>query len=236
MSGMHKGKKAHKQLSIQEQAAEYALQLILFSDDDREILHIGSSVGDVHTMLFTKIQSGSVCSVNTNRLALCEMPRYDKIISLDCWDVVKKPREVFESSIRLLKSDGEFCAIMPYSKIDSYLDIHYHVLMSDKWRRYCKEEDIACLYNSKEMKDFLVQAGFDKCSHCSVVKRPFKFATKAKFVEWIASSPEQLQGIPEQDYQEFINDVVTNYLKKHPLTENNSVILYLPYMIVFGYK
>src|SRR5579863_6967233 len=79
MSGMHKGKKAHKQLSIQEQADEYALQLILFSDDDREILNIVSSVRYIHTKLFTKIQSISVYSVNTKRLALCEMSRYDKI-------------------------------------------------------------------------------------------------------------------------------------------------------------
>ena len=56
-------------------------------------------------------------------------------------------------------------------------------------------------------------------------------------MEWLVSYASELDGIiPQERHEEFLNDVVTNYLQEYPLGKDNSIKLYLPYMIVSGYK
>jgi SAM-dependent methyltransferase len=229
-----RGMENEKKVSmIERKAAECALSKLVFADDEK-IVHVGFHCEKI---IQTKALDLQVYCINADILSMMQEPvsKYDKVLTFGCWDVVENPKESFKNSARLLRSQGQFCAVIPHYK-SPYLNIHYQTLMSDKWKEYCNKDSIAGLYRSKTMKKFLVKAGLGVNAKSEIIKKPFLFKTKEKFMEWIASYPVQLNGIPQERQEEFINDIVASYLEKYPATENGLIKLYLPYMILSGYK
>lgn len=201
--------------------------------DHENILHIGPCCQEIMRSKNPTIQ---LYCIDTSTLAMLQEPaqKYDKILSFVCWDVIKKPQETLKDVVRVLKKGGQFCAVFPYYK-SPYLETHYSVIMSEKWEGQFNKERMVAMYGSKKNKQLLVEAGLGDNVSCSVVKKPFIFKNKDTFKAWIASFPEQLDGIAEKDHTDFINDIVEKYVEKYPL-KNDSVIVHLPYMVLSGYK
>jgi SAM-dependent methyltransferase len=222
------------QLSIQHRAALKALSKMSFTND-REILHIGSFTAPEVDSLAEKATGAAIYSIDMLTFNLHQSSGYDKIISFADWQVVKNPEQTFMNIARCLKKGAQFCIVLPYGR-SPYLRVHYDVLTGDKWKECYNAEDVAQLYLRRELKVFIEQAGLFGGAYCSLIKTPFIFNTVEDFKAWIASSDEQLNGIPAMFHQDFINDVVTQYLQEYPLEEDDSVTLHLPYVIVSGYK
>lgn len=229
-----RGMENQKQLSmVERKAITRALSKLEFADDEK-VLHVGAHCEKI---VQTKALDLQVYCIQADRLSIMQetTSKYDKVLTFACWDVVQTPQQSFNDSAYLLRPQGQFCAVMPHYK-SPYLNAHYQMLTSDKWKEYCNKDAIAQFYRSKTMKKFLVKAGLGVNAACEIIKKPFIFKTKEKFMEWIASYPEQLNGIPQERHEEFINNVVASYLEKYPTTEKGLVKLYLPYMILSGYK
>jgi len=218
---------------IERKATACALSQLSFLDNEK-ILHIGPRREEI---IKKKAVGAQVYCIDTDTLSMLQnsIQGYDKILSFVCWDVAKDPQESFNNSARLLKNSGQFCAVIPYHK-SPYLNIHYQTLTNDKWKNFYNKGIEVDIYGSKKMKEFLIKAGLGANVACVVIKKPFIFKTRELFAGWIQSCPEQLDGIDLEHRAAFVNDVVNNYLQQYPLEQDDSVQLYLPYMIVSGYK
>jgi len=210
-----------------------ALSKLLFVENEK-ILHIGFRCEDI---IQEKSRGCQAYCINADTLGMLGKPEvgYDKILSFACWDVIVNPQEAFTNSVTLLKENGQFCVVLPYYK-SPYLKVHRETLMSDTWKDRYDKTGMVGFYGSKAVKRLLEKAGFNGDTKCFIIKKPFIFETKEKLTSWIASCPEQLHLLPRQDHAEFIDDVVANYLQEYPLKDDNSVQLYLPYMIVRASK
>lgn len=227
------GMEVEQKLSmVQRKMVTCALTKLLFNENER-VLHIGFNCEKV---IKKKMLGGEFYCIDTTTLNLLQKGTgYDKILSLFAfWDVVKDPQEAFESSARLLKNNGQFCAVLPYYK-SPYLKIHRETLMNDVWKDKYNKEKMVDFYGSNTAEKLLNEAGFTKVESV-IIKKPFIFKSKEKLAEWIASCPEQLHLLDKRYHEEFINDVITNYLREYPFKDGNSVELRLPYMIVMGSK
>lgn len=230
-----RGMENEKQLSmIERKVTTCAVSKLLFADKEK-ILHIG-----VHCekIIQQKAHDAQIYCIDTHTLNMMEKPAvgYDKVLTFACWDVVKKPQESFDNGARLLKRHGQFCAVLPYDK-SPYINIYYQTFMNDTWKEFYDNDKEVKLCGSRAMKKLFEGAGIGDRIACEIIKKPFIFKTKEKFMAWIASYSSELNGIIPQERQvEFMNDVINNYLEKYPVSEDKSIKLYLPYMIVSGYK
>jgi hypothetical protein len=212
------------------------LSKLIFAKNEK-ILHIGSHCEE---MILKKSEGVQVYCIEPKTVSLVDTPRedmgYDKVLTFACWDVAKKPYDIFVNSARLLKSQGKFCAALPY--YDSpFITIYHETFTNDTWKGFYDINKETKLSGSKAIKKMLIDAGLGNFIVCDIIKKPFLFKTKEKFMEWLVSYASELDGIiPQERHEEFLNDVVTHYLQQYPLGEDNSVKLYLPYMIVSGYK
>ena len=219
---------------IERKATKCALSKLMFANDEK-ILHIGFHCEKI---IKTKALGLQVYCVDADTLSMMQEPvlKYDKVLTFACWDVAKKPQESFDNGARLLKRYGQFCAVLPYYK-SPYIDIYYQTFMNDTWKEFYDNDKEVKLCGSRAIKKLFEGAGIGDRIACEIIKKPFIFKTKEKFMTWIASYSSELNGIIPQERQvEFMNDVINNYLEKYPVAEDQSIKLYLPYMIVSGYK
>ena len=244
INGMEKEQRSKRKAitsMVEYKAAENALSKLVFADNE-EVLHVGALPVGVHCTNIIKKKASSLRTSNIQAHTMSKFmdeygKHYDKILTFASWDVVKNTESIFRNSVRLLKSDGLFCAVLPYAYDKSpYLKMYHETFMSDKWKDfYNKDKEIQVLGRSVMIKK-LREAGI-KVATCEIVKKPFVFKTKEKFMEWAASYEGELDDlIPQERHAEFTQDVVFNYLEKYPSMTDGSVKLYLPYMIISGYK
>jgi len=227
------GMEVEQKLSmVQRKMVTCALTKLLFNEQEN-VLHIGPHCENA---IKEKMLGGQVYCVDTDTLNMLQEGRgYDKILSLCAyWDVVKNPEGAIENSARLLKKNGQFCAVLPYYK-SPYLRIHRETLMNDVWKDKYNKDGMIDFCGTNIAEKWFNEAGFNQIKSV-IIRKPFMFKSKEKLAAWIASCPEQLHLLDERYHAEFINDVVTNYLKEYPFKDGNSVELRLPYMIVMGNK
>lgn len=219
---------------ITRKATACALSKLLFNDNEK-ILHIGSHC---EKMIREKASRAQVYCIDINTLSMMQVPviKYDKVLTFACWDVAKKPFDIFVDSARVLKSHGKFCAALPY--YDSpYIAIYHQTFTNNTWKEFYDTHKETKICGSREIKRLLTDAGLGNNVRCAIITKPFVFKTKEKFMAWVASYLAELDGIiPHERQMEFINDVVTQYLQQYPVEKDHSVKLYLPYMVVSGYK
>ena len=147
---------------------------------------------------------------------------YNIITAFSSLSWVKDQQQAFANIARLLACQGKFRAGLAHED-SPYLRARFAMLKHDTWKDFFV--DYAIPYypsNEEKVEAMLKKAGFNKTT-VSKVNVPQKFATREDFINWMGAIPAQLDRIPQDRHQEFLNDIVDEYLKEVPVKEDGSI-------------
>lgn len=158
--------------------------------------------------------------------------KFDLITAFSSLSWVKDQQQAFTNIARLLIShDGMFRAGLAHED-SPYLRARFGMSEHPKWKQFFVNYEIPYYpSNEDKVRKMLAEANFFVVN---VSKRsiPQTFATRQDFINWMSVIPAQLDRIPEDRHQEFLDDIVTEYLKEVPAKDDGSIDVAIGALVV----
>jgi trans-aconitate 2-methyltransferase len=149
---------------------------------------------------------------------------YDLITAFSSISWMKNQQTVFTNIARLLAVNGKFRAGLAHEDC-AYLRARSAMHTHDTWKEFFVDYTVPYYPTNEEKVTSLLK---DVCLKPILVRKidvPYTFKTKQELIDWMSVIPVQLDRIPEERHQEFLNDIVTEYLKEVSPKEDGSIEL-----------
>jgi trans-aconitate methyltransferase len=140
------------------------------------------------------------------------------------WIPYEAQKEAFKNIALLLAYKGKVRAGLAH-KDSAYLRARTTMLTHDRWKQYFEGYEIPYYpSDEQEVRGWLQQA-FLKEELVAKIEAPHTFTCRQEFIDWMSAIPVQIDRIPQEQHQQFFNDIVDEYLKEVPQAEDGSIKL-----------
>ena len=135
---------------------------------------------------------------------------------------IKNQSQAFNNIFYLLKAKGQFRAGIAHED-SPYLRARYKMLTHDKWKDFFVDYEMPYYPSNEQTVQKLLEHAWLKPVEITKTGVPQLFATRQDFIDWMSAIPAQIDRIPLERQQEFLDDIVTEYLQEVPEKENGSI-------------
>ncbi len=158
--------------------------------------------------------------------------RFDYVISFSCFHWIVDQNKALRSINSVLKESGKVCLFFaPKSDAKDRLDKSLGFVMGkSRWKNLlaAMKHDFTLVYPS-DFEKMLVNANFIPF-HIKEVKTHFVFKNRGSFKNWMKGWLPHAKVLAKNNDEEFMDEVIDQYLTKHPLDENGR-FHYYDYML-----
>lgn len=241
--------------SPQQLAAIAILDLVSFNDC-KDVLDIGCGDGkitryiaqekaphavtlgiDLSKAMITCAQKthGFVKNLNFEQVDITEFnsqQKYDLITAFSSLAWVKDQQKAFKNISHALKPSGKL-VILDAHQDSAYLRARFGLFTDEKWKNYFVDYEIPYkAFTESTMEALLNNAGL-KSVKMQKMNRLIIFPTREKIIETLRAIPAQLDRIPQERHDEFLNDILIAYTKEAPQKDDGSFeLLFAPLMVI----
>ena len=246
-----------KDSSPQFLAAMKVLSHIKFKETDN-VLDIGCGNGKVTWEVAKRVPSGTVIGIDpsvsmisyatnhytdlsnlyfeqANIAHYSSEHKFNYALSFASFAWVKEQQEALMNIANALQPSGRFVAGIA-DEDSPYLRARYDIMKDDKWASYFAHYEIPYYpLNENKIRELCKNAGL---TPIVVDKRtsPYSFANREGFIKFMRAIPVQIDKIPEDRQEEFLNDIITKYIVDVPEKEDGTIELILSGIFVVAQK
>lgn len=156
---------------------------------------------------------------------------FDVITAFSSWSWIRDQRRAFLNVFKLLSAMGEFRAGLAHEE-SPYIYARQKMLTHDKWKNFFVNYEIPYYPSNEEKTKKLLEEACLVPVEVRKVGVPRIFETRQQFINWMSAIPAQIDRIPEDRQQEFLDDTVTEYLKEMPADEKGTIRVAIGALVV----
>lgn len=255
----------HNNSLLQRNIANYALSKIQINPDE-QILDIGCGDGFITAQLAQELKKGFITGVdaslsmidyaknkysNLSNIAFDVInaedldfdSQFDTIISFNCFHWIKDQKKALTNIHKALKPNGIFLLLALSDKKNQHLiDIIKYVASLDKWKQYYNNINIDIdPFNALDLHE-LAQTFANlnmSIEYEETIQAKCYFEDKNSVLNWLSGwifATPQGSFIPEHLRQEFIEDMISVYLKNNKALKDNKIVAQCPELIIIAQK
>ena len=228
--------------SNQKRWGKELLSKIKFKGNEK-VLDIGCGDGKLTASIVQKVPQGFVIGIDSSEdminLAKKNFPaeiypnlifivkdarkidfeeEFDIVFSNACLHWIVDHLPILEKIKRSLKSSGKiFLQMGGKGNAAGIVEILEYLIRNKKWAKFFKNFSFPYgFYSDKEYKEWLRIVGF-KIKRVELIEKDMVHEDEGKFASWIRTTwLPYTQRIPEELRENFIKEVIKNYIEKHP--------------------
>ena len=246
-----------KDSSPQFLAAMKVLSHIKFKETDN-VLDIGCGDGKVTSEIVKRVPHGTVkgldFSINMIEWAskhYSDVPhlsferadiadysseqKFNYALAFSSLAWVKKQQKALVNIANALAPNGQFIAGIAHED-SPYIRARIKIMASKKWGNYFVDYELPFYpLNEDKIKDLCKNAGL---TLIDTTRRgcPHTFENREAFIKFMRALPAQLNKIPDALQEEFLNDIIDDYLKDVPQNKTGGIELILSGLVIIAEK
>jgi trans-aconitate methyltransferase len=148
---------------------------------------------------------------------------------------IKKQQKALINIANALAPNGQFIAGIAHED-SPYLRVRFKIMNSKKWENYFVGYELPFYpLNEDKIKDLCKNAGLTFVD-TTRRDRPYTFENREAFIQFMRALPAQLNQIPDERQEEFLNDIIDDYLKDVPRNQTGGIELLLSGLLVIAKK
>lgn len=216
------------------------------------ILDIGCGDGRITALIAKNVPQGSVVGVDNSSSMLQEAKKhqlknleflyqdaqnldfreeFDLVTSFSCFHWVPNHLLALKQIEKSLKPGGRvFLYFAPDHGRDRFDYAIKLTMTSDKWSPYFIDFSTPfSLISPSKLTNYAEDAHL-LIKRIEIITVDEPFINKSAFMGWISGWMSQLKQLPKELHEQFLDDIISHYLKKHP-TDTEGKIHYIDYWI-----
>lgn len=163
-----------------------------------------------------------------------ELNKFNIITAFSSLSWIKDQQQAFTNIARMLVAHKGMLRAGLAHEDSCYLRARFAMHKHDTWKDFFVDYEVPYYpSNEEKVRNLLKVAGLKEVS-VSKIEVPQSFVTRDKFIDWMKAIPAQLDRIPQERHDEFLNDIVDEYIKEVPLKENGSIELVIGALAVLA--
>lgn len=234
--------------SLQYQWARDYIQKLELRGDEK-MLDIGCGDGRITAILAESLPNGSIIGIDASEsmlqvaqklknqvhidnltftkqdaMALSFENAFDFIVSFTCFHWIPDHLQALKEIEKALRPGGRvFLYFAPDHGRDRFDHAIDAVIASSKWSPYFSEfSNPFSLVTPSKFATYAEEAHL-LIKRIEIITVDEVFASKAAFAAWMTGWMSHLKQLPKELHQEFLEEIIDCYLRKHPMDDDNKL-------------
>jgi trans-aconitate 2-methyltransferase len=160
--------------------------------------------------------------------------KFNYVFAFASFSWIKEQQEALINIANVLKPGGTFTSGIANEE-SPYLKVRYGIMKTDKWKDYFVDYEVPYYpSNEDKIKKLCENAGF---TAVTVEKKATSYPmAREKVIGFMQALPVQIDKIPKERQEEFLNDIIDDYIKIVPQKEEGIIDLPISGLVLIAKK